>query len=79
MRRNPIEVELTDAMIEAVAHSLMINFEESAFDEQDYKDIAKEAIDAFFGASREIREKGSLYGRIELPSITGFGESELPK
>ena len=66
MRRNPIEVELTEEMIDAVARSLMINFEEQGFDEQDYINISKEAIDAFFMASREIRVKGSLYGRIEL-------------
>ena len=69
MRRNPIEVDLTDKMINAVAHNLMINFEEHAFDEQDFINIAKEVIDALFMASREIRVKGSLYGRIEVPVL----------
>jgi hypothetical protein len=58
-------------MIEAVAQSLRINFDETAFDHEDYMDIAREAIDALFMASREIRVKGSLYGRIELPIIYG--------
>ena len=71
MRRNTVEVDLTKEMVEAVAKSLMINFEESSFDYQDYLDIAEEAISALFMASRELQVRGSLYGRIELPNTEG--------